>query len=184
MADTEDSFNSVSVQLLTLLNVSATKRPATNGKKRGRLDGAGQAGEAEEKESKRRKLGGKRKVVFADGEEQQGKVNGAAKEKVAVDIDAANDDDEPEGALLLPTSCSRAYALFVPLSGTDGEAFVDHFGIATPLLSSSAVAAVEGGKWTTREKRIGALGNFREYVPDGTEASKEAKPARVSSVSW
>ncbi|KZT61808.1 DUF1253-domain-containing protein [Calocera cornea HHB12733] len=147
----DDNFNSVSTKLLTLLNVSATKR---DNKRR-------QNGDLEPP-AKRLKLGGKRKarlsaeVTILDIPVTDGTLDHVnASTAPVVDIDEVPDDDA---------------------EATDTkDPFNEHFGTNTSMLSESVLKTLDSGKWTTRSRKIGSLGSFQESSID-TESSEDLSP--------
>ncbi|KZO99606.1 DUF1253-domain-containing protein [Calocera viscosa TUFC12733] len=134
----DDDFNSVSTKLLTLLNVSATRR---DNKRR-------QNGDLEPP-AKRLKLGGKRNaqfsadIVTSDISVKAGKSH-IVKVTVAptVDIDEMREDDA---------------------DATDAtDPFNEHFGTNTSMVSELVLNSLDTGKWNTRSRKLGSLGSFQE----------------------
>ncbi|EJT99042.1 digestive organ expansion factor [Dacryopinax primogenitus] len=152
----DDNFNSVSTKLLTLLNVSATRRD----KKRRPNDDIKPPG-------KRITLGGKPKAVFSTTVVSSTfvarAIDGQIDSKPDADIDEALEDDLEVADVKDP--------------------FNDHFGAKQSSLSPSALNALDEGKWTTRQRKIGSLGAFQELLllDNASEVQLSAKVSSAES---
>lgn len=183
-----DNSNSATTRLLTLLNVSATKK----GKRKRAIEDA----PAPVKLNKRRTV----RIVTEDGPEnismEVSEVTTETKEVTqspsAFDVVAAEgdgnalekDEDDAEGdegELVL------VFGMFIlhtnPFPEQKKDPYELHFGAKSVVLTTEAREAVEQRAWTTTREKHGRLGRAVESVPQASAGPSSIKDSFRSVVS-
>lgn len=171
-----DRGNETTTQLLTLLNVSATKA----GKRKWESDDT----RPKEKLNKRRVvLLDEPTVTIVDTDEAiSTKEEGGSKKDNVEESHEDEKDDEEQG---VPGTClSLLYHLLCSLYYVEGtvDPYESHFGLHPTVLSESKRNAIEKNSWKTARNKFGKLGNVVEYIPDVSENSTEEQKSIAPAV--
>lgn len=165
------TMTTTEVKLLTLLNVSAIKRPRDLDLPGGfRSPSASRAQSVDNDEVQKKRP--RRSVMWGGEMGPSGSTfgkKGKGKEKEKKVVVEVNGDVEVEEAEVDESDDDVETAA--------SDSFNSHFGAETPLLSTSIVAAAQG-EWNTSRESVKGLGRVVETRPAGV--SKAEDKARVS----
>lgn len=185
------------VKLLTLLNVSAVKRPRALDQPGGFRSPAASRAQSESGSSTPRLGNGneepqpkrRRSVVFGGEVGPSGSTYGKKpKKKVAIAEEAEGNEAEANGVdgevAEVNGEAEEDDAEDDADSDDEGEdTFVTHFGASPAVLSDAAVAAAEGDQWETSRVSVQGLGRVVEQRPAGcARASGKARVSLSSSL--
>ena len=170
-----DRGNETTTQLLTLLNVSATKA----GKRKWILDDSRPS----------EKLNKRRSVQFEEAsssERDDAQPEGPTKEAAGEDATVEIPDDGEDAAGLEAETSEGASEYYQPppdinrVVDSPNDPYESHFGPNSADMSEDKRKAADDKKWKMSRTQRGKLGAAVEYIPDAGSSTQEKRESKVA----